>query len=1223
MLNKKRGKWEILVLIQILLLVNFSIATSYIIGKYYPDNEFTENTEKLFSFQSIGIVSASDSGYLKCCPVTNDGAICQDVPYTDTETCDNPIPASCDKVADCKIGCCFDESEGLCATNSPKVECENNGGIWKDSKNCEIEECRKGCCVLGSNVRFTTERECEVAAESRGFEKDFRADITTEYECLALAETQKEGACVIETKNSESGEVGNTCRFTTEAECLKIGGRFYEGLLCSNPSLETGCERQSYIGCVEGKDEIYWFDSCGNRENIYSSDRDASWNEGKVLTKTESCNPDSDNVDSKTCGNCNSALSSICATSDKAKAGEKVKKDGDYVCKSLKCIDSDGNERLNGESWCEYDSYIGDGKDPAGSLHWRKYCHEGEIITENCGDYRTGLCQQQIIEENGKTFSTANCVTNEALRCIDYNSDKDKMEELCNKNSHCRIKNINIDKRFRFSLCVPAYPLGRDFSAASGSSGATCSIANMKCQVVYKKSWKGKWKCKQNCNCEKKIFAEQMNDLCISLGDCGSYINYIGKGTNNIKVTRSPYVSWKEYLKYSNPEKGQYVKPQNVEDVIDSMIGESVNEIDTGEEGVAKFIETLGQISGAGGLLTQGGISIYQKFTTSLEGWFFAETTLASFASAAISAAIGAYVGTLLAAELGITGEGATAMAIGGGLAGAVIGWYSVSAGSTWGGFMSALGSPVFWVGVSIMVWAGITGWGKIKVRDVEFKCMPWQPPVGGKNCEKCNEDPSKPCTKYRCESLGTSCRLLNEDSENPVCQSVPYEPNPPVISPLEVSDGYQFLNEDEENKRVEVRSTDSLHNGCIQSFTRVNITLQTDEYAQCKFDLVRDKTYEEMGYDTGDYFIEQTLFTKNHTLIFEIPSIDALEANLPAEITGDLREKYGNFNIYVRCMDYHGNFNIEPYTINICANSEPDMTAPRIRTFNPADGSYLKYGATEANFTVYLNKPAECKYDVVGNKSYEDMDNAMNCNTDFLDPSLFGWECNSTISNLVPGENKIYIKCKNKPWVVTQEDVKKYGERVSNSQDIVYTLYVSEETLNITSASPSGEVKGGVEPITVNLEIETEGGSDDGIATCYYEWAGDWIEFIETLSTTHKQSLSLYEGRFSIPVKCEDSAGNIAETSVEFTLKLDTDAPVAVRAYHDGSYLKLITDEKAKCYYDFNRCNFNEENATSMTVAYSTEHTAEWNPGAVYHIKCEDLYGNSGCTIIISASSV
>jgi len=53
------------------------------------------------------------------------------------------------------------------------------------------------------------------------------------------------------------------------------------------------------------------------------------------------------------------------------------------------------------------------------------------------------------------------------------------------------------------------------------------------------------------------------------------------------------------------------------------------------------------------------------------------------------------------------------------------------------------------------------------------------------------------------------------------------------------------------------------------------------------------------------------------------------------------------------------------------------------------------------------------------------------------------------------------------------------------------------------------------------------------------------------------------------------------------------------------------MTDKISKCYYDFETCLFNPVNAPSMTTDLTKEHTVNWIPGKVYHIKCADAWGN------------
>ena len=1246
----KKFSLSLIVMLNIFLLINLVVAQSYIIHQTDNLNEdsevfgIKENNSiinfvmkllrEFFKINQIGIVSAGifdlenetamnitgsfDATYSlsdvswNCCLKMKDGSICQDISSTTPELCAvNPVPTKCEQLSSCKIGCCIDEEEGLCTTKSPMQKCESDGGKWDENANCLIQECQKGCCVLGGNVQFVTETRCGRLSLTNGFEKDFR-DLTTETECLALSASQFRGACIFQ---------GESCSIKTEAECLSNNGDFYQNYLCSNPNLGTNCERQISANCIEGEDEIYWFDSCGNQENIYSSDKDASWNNGMLLKKEDSCNSDSANINSKDCGNCNYFLGSKCSETSST---ETHIENGNFVCTSMKCIDEKGDVRENGESWCVYDGYIGDGKDTVGSRHWKRYCIEGEIKTEPCADYRGAVCAQSVIEEAGKTFSIASCVANEASLCLGYNSDKETMEKNCNENKYCMIKNINVDSYFKFDICVGRYPRGFDLRDSSGANDGICSMASQTCTVFYMKDWKGHWYCVENCACETGAFSTQMNDLCVSLGDCGSSVNYIGEGTDNIKVSGAPSVSWKDYKKYSKPVGGQFAEPQDIDKFLSSIVGTSMDLPEQEQSGLEKGVKMLGTVSGGLGVVAWGAMALTGQTLLygagGLGGFYFNSAQISAsalksggitnvggaFMGATACAAIGMYAGSYLAGYLEISGNAAVVMALAGGVVGATA-YLTYIEFATWCPYALV-------IAVIIMIYIAIIGWGKTKEVKVEFTCMPWQSPVGGDDCEKCNDNPLKPCTKYRCSSLGQACKLLNENTENPICQSIKYETNPPAISPEEVlTDGYEFFNE--QTKRVEIRAIDG---DCIPEFTPVLFSLKTDEFAQCKYEFARTSDYKEMT----NYPLEQNSFRLNHTFAFSMPSIDSLSVY---NVTGDLKEMFGNMNMYVRCQDYHGNFNIDEYAVNFCINSGPDLTAAYITKSIPKDGSYLKYGTNETDLIIYLNEPAECKYDVVENKNYDEMTNSMQCETGLMDAKSYGWACSTILTNLTD-TNNYYIKCEDKPWVQTPEDIIKYQERNINSDDFAYTFYITERELEIILTFPKGEIEQGFAPASVDLEVETSGGMDNGKSACYYEWAGNWVQFFDTFSSSHKQKgLNLMGGNFNIPIKCEDEAGNIDYGNISFSLNIDSSAPIVIRAYKSGSDLRLITDEKAECYYDFNRCNFNMDDATSMTTALSANHYANWIAGKTYYIKCKDIWGNTNpdCAIKIRPSSL
>ena len=607
----------LIVLIESCLIVNSIVADSYLVSRTNPIFENAVVGEKdnfsgktlgvligFFMVKQIGIVSAQNDVTWNCCTKTKDGAICQDTASFDDESCAvEKIPAKCSEVAECKMGCCVDEKEGLCTTRATKKTCEDSEGKWEDSEECLVKECQKGCCGLGNNFAFVTEERCEKLSLFNGVSKDFR-DYQTEIACIALKEIQDEGACILKLGFGEAIEENNKekqkCVKTTELDCSQKGGEFHKNYLCSNPTLETGCEKQKTIGCVEGKDEIYWFVSCGNRENIYNSDKDKSWNNGMVLKKSESCNPSSGNIESSDCGNCNYYVGSTCSSSNVKKV-----KDGNFICKDLRCIDENGNVRQNGESWCVYDSYIGDGKDTVGSRHWRRMCIDGEVKVEPCADYRGQICVQSSIKHGGKEFTTATCAVNEALKCISYNSKKN-MKQLCERNKDCMIQSVDVSETFKFDICTGRYPRGFDVSGKqrAETSAQLCAIANQECTAVYVKHMGG-WACEANCECEKEKFAREMNDLCISMGDCGSYVNYIGDGTDNIKVENAPSISWEKYKSFAEKVQGQFAKPKDIRESL-ANFGVKYNSLNPGENPLATTLSIIGGVMGGAGLILYG-----------------------------------------------------------------------------------------------------------------------------------------------------------------------------------------------------------------------------------------------------------------------------------------------------------------------------------------------------------------------------------------------------------------------------------------------------------------------------------------------------------------------------------------------------------------------------------------------------------------------------------------
>ncbi len=1211
----------IFAIVQMVLLINIPVSNSYLMSK--TENIFKINIKEreilkkglnlvigIFSIKQIGVVSAQA---LRCCPKTKQGAICQNMEETDESECAVDLaPTSCEQYSECKIGCCFDENEGLCSTQTPKGACEENGGIWDSSNACNQEQCKRGCCVLGKDALFVTERRCSKISLMQGFDYDFRAELDSEVSCLALKETQKSGACLF----YEDSEEEKKCVFQTEIECAKQGGEFFEDYLCSNPELNTSCEKQSSVACIEGKDEIYWIDSCGNKENIYDADKEKSWNNGMVLEKSKSCGENSGNIDSKECGNCNYALGSKCSIS----ARKKVK-DGAYGCQNLNCVDENGKQRKNGESWCVYEGEIGKGQDLVGSRHWKRMCVEGRIETEPCADYRNGLCTQTEIKNNetSETYSIASCVPNKWATCLSESGCKEKSND-------CRKHVIQMGSQ-TIDVCVPNYAPGFDLTTEDGQKKANkqCSQASLTCKVTFVDG-----ECKQNCNCLEADFINKAHEFCYSLGDCGFKINIAGRREKNAFSSGTPYSP--SAVGKLNPTKKFFVKADSP-GVIEALAGKKMNPPAVGDSPEAGYTPeelaamrwakmagvVLGGLGGASASIAWA-FGYWGVLGGSAAGQAVWAQGLAGFGNVlgamAIGATIGMFAGQYAAKFAGVRGKGAQVIAIAGALGGAggaglaYIVLQQGGASWVWGFLLPGFGIIIgILIALILVKGFGLFGGdGKVEVRNVEFKCQAWQPPVGGEDCSKCNEDPLKPCSRYRCQSLGRACKLLNENTENPLCASITKENIPPKISAGEISSNFSFLNEEE--RKVEIRK----NNGeCIPEFTPIMFQLNTDEPAQCKYGLVPRTEYQNMT----DYPLEQNIFSLNHTFVFAAPSLESFFIyNLTKKMSQDLREMYGKMNLYVRCQDYFGNENKRDYEVNMCVETGPDLTPPKVSATIPANNAIISYGTNKTEIIVYLNEPSECKY------SFEDIDydlmnNSMTCSANLLEPEVFGWPCKSNIS-VNSGENEIYIRCKDKPWL--QEFNK---TRNKNTESFVYKLSVSEKELEISSISPNADIKTGEEPTDITLEVKTANGAENGKAVCEYRFSGQgsYIELFETSSTIHNQKFNdLFAGDYLIEIRCRDIAGNFDYKNTSFKIKVDKTPPQVVRVWLERENLKIITNEEASCSYSLGGCSFRIKNGTSMSYGFGKEHTLK-SKDTRYYIKCEDVWGNKPdfCSIIVS----
>ena len=1246
--------------LQIFILVLSSFAFSYIV--YQADSEIREaNEQKLpenieqgktgiitilikswLSRSKFNLVSAQVTTTLQCCPKLKNNASCQEISSERcSQECSVPcLPTRCSETLSCKTGCCFDNREGICTINTPKQVCVDSRGNWTDDRNCNIEECRLGCCVLGRNTQFVTEKRCEKLSSFYNFQLDFKPSIDTEIGCLALSYQQDEGACIIETESS--GTIKKNCKFTTKQDCLRLNNNpsnFFKNKLCSLRELNTTCLRQSTTGCKEGRDEVYWFDSCGNQENIYSSDKDKSWNNGTILLKNDSCNPSSGNANSQSCGNCNYFLGSICG---KSQAQNFTPTFGKYICKDLNCKNAPAHanqvqDRKNGESWCVYDGRIGNGKDVPGSRHFKYYCIDGEVKVDACQDFRNGLCVET--QDNSTRFSIASCRPNRALECISYNSEGGNEE--CAKNSDCKILNMDFGNPYKFSVCAANYPQGFNLKDNSKASQQLCSQASLKCTKVLVDG-----ECKAGCDCDTTKFTTQMNEWCSSIGDCGLKVNIAGKEYRGYDGN-APGIGVEDN---SKAKAGEYAEPGN--DTLEKLaayygwgagsVGEYTPEKKK-EEGIdASFAikAILGSAAGAAGVYVVG---MATPAAVSAAGGGLAFFTGGAPGSAAAVSAAGGTAAPASAATLsgfgsamGAAGIGAAVGIVGGMIATKVFGltgWQAAAVGGILGGGLGGLAVCFFDVtgicAVAIIVGlivGALTGYfggkkkPKIEYIPVEFKCMPWHAPNGGADCGKCNSEfakDGKKCSKYRCSSLGQTCEFINEGTGRELCVDInPDDILPPTIKPWLgfISPNYKYTEITDNSFKI-LRQD----NECLTEFNPVLFGITNNEPSQCKIDTIHKTKYEDMS----NYFGDSNLYEYNHSMALNMPSVESLIMQLNEsywlnqteieQIKTIMTNSYGNITFFVRCKDKKGNTNANEYFIQTCVKPGPDLTPPAIMRTQPTSPFYLAFNQTQASLKIWVNEPANCRYSY-NNIGYELMNSTFNCLNDIQDAELYGWPCYSNLTALVNAENNVYIRCKDQPWLPETNT-----SRNTMQQSHVFTIK-SSSVLNITRIIPNGTIKVGTEPASATLTAYTSGGAENGKAICEYSFTNsNFIQFFNTFSSVHTQVFNmLLAGNYNIYVKCQDIAGNMARGTTNLNVEIDRQAPIITRIYKSGG-LKVITDEDAECVYSFKTCYFNWENATRMS-GIQKEHTANIESGKTYYIKCKDIWNNKPdeCSIII-----
>jgi hypothetical protein len=1115
-----------------------------------------------------------------CCEETIEGGMCV---YTNEANCKTGAlrsSVSCEQTSFCKLGCCIDGLEGSCGSNVPKASCEKlENSVFYDSSSCSsLEFCDMGCCEIGNNYRYTTKRACGVLIDENfpllDVEEAWDPSFSNEFECIYQIVEEDEGCCV------EEGDYGfsGTCDWTTRSGCETLGEEdssggngFYQGIFCSDEKLNCDCVAKDHKGCDGvANEDVYWFDSCGNREDLVEE--------------------------------CDYIGGTICREDD-----------NDAYCASLNCNDvvTDGKMLVmnphyqetgiddgvkHGESWCSYESGVGGHYDRPGSRHYRHICFMGVELVQECRDFREEICLQSEVnlEYNGGT-STA-------------------------------IYSACIDNEIYDSIITPnisLVPKGGEFWESNYQT--ECNLGNVDCDVYnLKKDKFSDWECKANCECQNQNFIDQSALYCKSKGDCGDDYNVP--------------------VKYS--DEGLIMKWGGTSECVDSdgdKIINGCNDVQSSAEigrwaryGIFSGMKDLANSLEYDGDVDESDYSynpmdrIFGDLNaqTVLIASYVAGVTAASFSALGGAGslqygttAVGEAMGSFFSSS---SGSGIDAsLSTFGVVVGVVMAVYGLIAGdyvmATQGTIIAigcAFGGVGCVVGAALAVVAGmILGKSKVREKNFDATCNVWQPPYGGNDCEKCDNDPrySKEyydnpviCSEYRCKSLGKTCELVNEGTDNAKCVNVnPNDVAPPAIRPWKkiIEDQGYTVEETSggcEGYRVEQK---------VRALEKFSFGVETNEAAKCKYDFEHVETFNEME---GDF--DEGYFSNSQNVTKFYPGGQ-------------------DYTFYVKCIDAAGNENSCDYTIEFSTINEPDYTAPIVLDTSIPNGGAIAYGLNETPLVLYMNEPVEiCRWDrsnvpfdqmVVNNSFFcgcyagdtsactgteapEELDDLC----DYIDEDgLFiyeGFECVGLLDNVIPMDmNTYYISCVD----IEKED--KSGCNINTNYEFKLQ---STSPLKILNVEPENGTYYYPEFV---LRVLTTGGVNNGIANCYYDDGFGRIEFFETGSNIHIQEQTKIRGDYEYFIECEDLVGNKDNWTLDIKIEADTNPPIVENLYSEGGYLHLITNEESTCEYSVKDGNFGIGDGEKMSGEMIKSHSLAMVED-IYYVRCYDVFDNIGGVITV-----
>tara|TARA_Y100000310_G_C20693057_1_gene823662 strand:+ start:1190 stop:4795 length:3606 start_codon:yes stop_codon:yes gene_type:complete len=193
----------------------------------------------------------------------------------------------------------------------------------------------------------------------------------------------------------------------------------------------------------------------------------------------------------------------------------------------------------------------------------------------------------------------------------------------------------------------------------------------------------------------------------------------------------------------------------------------------------------------------------------------------------------------------------------------------------------------------------------KVKILDYSF-CHNWQAPLGGDKCQLCHQEAKKPCSEYRCKSLGQLCNYETTFEGFGNCSAINFDDN----QPPDITFDEDFLNAPFTALDSQITTSDKIIKGIIVTpriipYHPIKLAINTSEPTRCNLNYLPNLDLIFMS----SFFFGDNTFSTRHNMSLRLPEgfsapskiFDSLNISSLAEIADIVFNLELTYNRYLQ----------------------------------------------------------------------------------------------------------------------------------------------------------------------------------------------------------------------------------------------------------------------------------------------------------------------------------